>query len=368
VRWLCHFNIPTALPLNKAQTDQDAAIKTSPLYEARTYTQVANDMQVPEDHLRRIARMAMLTGFLAEPTPGQLCHTPLSAAIATQPQLLEWARFITSFSAPMVSHMVEATERWEGAPGEDRTAYNAAWNTDKPVFRHLAEHPKLLAALASYMRASAQSEGLTVRHLIECWRPGWEALAARQGVLVDVGGSAGHVSIALAQAFPGLRAVVQDRPEVIRRAQEGMTFSVQGGSIPVVLQAHDFFTAQPERPEGWECSGKGDVYLVRQVLHDWDDDKAILILSHLFHALRASGPDARLLLMDTILPTPGAGSRTEEGRLRVRDLTMLQSHNSHERSETQLTDLLLAAHPSMKIKQIVQPFNSLLGVIEVGLE
>ncbi|KAK9775323.1 putative O-methyltransferase domain-containing protein [Seiridium cardinale] len=376
VRWLCHFNIPLILPLSPGQieaagepvdrTGSDASRHTFP---TKSYAAIAEAAGVPEHQLRSIARMAMLAGFLAEPEPGHVCHSSLSAAMAAQPQLFEWARFVTSSSSLMVSAMVEATERW----GEDRaanhTAYAIAWDTDLTVFGHVAADPDLQGRWASYMRALTQSEGMTVKHLVEGWRCGWDALVARGAVLVDVGGSAGHVSVALARAFPGLRAIVQDRVEVVQRARAENAPGLIEEGLGVTFEIHDFFTPQPVRPQGWEDQGRGDVYLLRQILHDWGDEEAIKILRHLASALERSGPDARLIVMDTVLPLPGQGSsRTEEARLRVRDLTMLQAHNAHERSKTQWQGLLERAHPALRIKRIVQPFKSLMAILEVAFE
>ncbi|KAH7319575.1 S-adenosyl-L-methionine-dependent methyltransferase [Stachybotrys elegans] len=360
VRWLCHFDIPGALPLDPGGPGGS--------YSSRSYADVAKHAGVPEHQLRSIARMAMLAGFLAEPSPDAdaLCHSRLSAAMAEQPQLLEWARFVTSSSAPMVSRMVEATERWGDDRAANHTAYAIAWDTDQTVFGHVAAHPELQASWASYMRATTQSEVMSLAHLVDAWRPGWERLQARRGVLVDVGGGAGHVSTALARAFPGLRAVVQDRREVIERAQRENAPGLRAEGLPLAFQPHDFFAPQPVRPSGWDRSDAGDVYLLRQILHDWGDEQAVLILRHLAAALEASGPHARLVIMDTILPPPGSVSRSDEARLRVRDLTMLQAHNAYERSMAQWERLLADAHPALRIRTTIQPFKSLMAVIEVA--
>ncbi|KAF7517119.1 hypothetical protein G7054_g13912 [Neopestalotiopsis clavispora] len=377
VRWLCHFNIPLLLPL-PVETQMETAgtpmhtigaTSRQPCYPTKSYASVAKAAGVPEHQLRSIARMAMLKGFLSEPESDYVCHSPLSAAMAAKPQLLEWTQFVTSSSAPMVTAMVEATERWGEDRAAHRTAYAVAWATDLTVFGHVAADPDRQARWASYMRAMTQSEGMKLSHLVEGWRSGWHDKAASSAVVVDVGGSAGHVSIALARAFPGLRFVVQDRGEVVQRALAENAPALAQEGLPVTFQVHDFFTPQPARPPSWEDRGMGDVYLLRQILHDWGDDEAIQILRHLAAALEKSGPEARLVIMDTILPSPGAGSsRTEEARLRVRDLTMLQAHNAHERSESEWRVLLQRAHPALKINRIVQPFKSLMAILDIGFD
>ena len=369
VRWLCHFRIPTLLPLEpEGVTGGDQPEAGAPTFATRPYATVAEAAGVPEHQLRSIARMAMLAGFLAEPVAGQLGHSALSAAMVAQPGLLEWARFVTGTSAPMATAMVEATERWGGDRSIAHTAYAAAWHTDLPLFAHVAADPDLQARYPAYMRAVTQSEGLALTHLLEGWRAGWASAASAGAVLVDVGGSAGHASAALARAFPGLRAVVQDRAEVVARADAEDAPRLRAEGLSIAFQAHDFFTPQPARPAAFENEGKGDVYLLRQILHDWGDERSITILSHLAAALQQGGPNARLVVMDTVLPSPGQGSRSEEAVLRVRDLTMLQAHNAHERSKAEWDELLAKAHPSLEIRQVVQPFKSLMAVIEIAIK
>jgi 6-hydroxytryprostatin B O-methyltransferase len=254
----------------------------------------------------------------------------------------------------------------------NKTAYNAAWRTDLPLFAHVAGNPDLQARYARYMQVMTQSEGMALAHLVRGWSAGWAGLARRGAVLVDVGGSTGHASVALVREFPGIRAVVQDRPEVVRRAAQTDDTHARSEeerlNLKVALQAHDFFEPQPARPPGFEDAGRGDVYLLRQILHDWDDEKCITILRHMAAALQRTGPEGRLIVMDTVLPSPGDGtSRTVEGLLRMRDLTMQQAHNAHERSRAEWEDLLARAHPRLEVKQIVQPFNSLMALIEIAL-
>lgn len=83
LRWLLRFDIPAALPV-EAEGGSDVFLSVP-------YGDVADTTGVPEHQLRSIARMAMLQGFLSEPRPGCLAHSPLSAAIATSPELLGWA-------------------------------------------------------------------------------------------------------------------------------------------------------------------------------------------------------------------------------------------------------------------------------------
>ncbi|KAI1428593.1 S-adenosyl-L-methionine-dependent methyltransferase [Xylaria sp. FL1777] len=367
LRWLCRFDIPNQLPLDaENRVDNESSADDLPPFRSLPYPVVAKAAGVPEHQLRSIARMAMLLGFLSEPVPNQVAHSPLSAAMVRQHGLLDWARFVTNTSAPMVSAMVGATETWGDNRSIRKTAYAAAWQTDLPLFAHVAANPELQASYAAYMRAMTQSEGMSIRHLIDGWREGWASLAQRGAVLVDVGGSTGHASLALARAFPGIKAVVQDRAEVLERARDQEASNISKEGLKIEFQPCDFFRAQPPRPPGYTDEGKGDVYFLRQILHDWGDADSIVILRHIATALERSGPHGRLVVMDTVLPPPGVGSRTEEALVRARDLTMQQAHNAHERSREEWERLLAEAHPGLRIKQIIQPFRSLMAVIEIA--
>ena len=94
-------------------------------------------------------------------------------------------------------------------------------------------------------------------------------------VVVDVGGGIGNVSIQLAEQYPHLRFIVQDREQTIAVAP-----SVWGGkhkdlfdSGRVTFQAQDFFEAQPV---SYEVPGLGRVekaalFLVVRIMHNWMD-------------------------------------------------------------------------------------------------
>ena len=77
--------------------------------------------------------------------------------------------------------------------------------------------------------------------------------------IVDVGGGNGSLLSAVLAAFPGRRATLFDLAEAIAAAERG-----EGGPLPgVALVAGDVFTTAA--PEG------GDLYLIRHLMHDYDD-------------------------------------------------------------------------------------------------
>lgn len=103
------------------------------------------------------------------------------------------------------------------------------------------------------------------------------------------------------------------------------------------------------------------------ILHDWPSTDATRILRNHLEALKAN-PQARLIIMDTVLPLPGSISTVEEALLRVRDLTMIQAFNSRERELGEFTDLFSEAGDQdgcLKLKNMIKPPGSVMSVMEV---
>lgn len=132
--------------------------------------------------------------------------------------------------------------------------------------------------------------GLEPTHILNGFA--WEALG--KGVVVDVGGSHGSVSIAIAHNFPSLHCIVQDRAEIVAFGRHKLPPDLVNR---VSFMEHDFFTEQPVK--------NADVYHFRWILHDWSDKYAIRILKALIPALK---PGAKIVVCEHVLPEPGAAS------------------------------------------------------------
>ncbi|KAH8585876.1 putative sterigmatocystin 8-O-methyltransferase precursor, partial [Bisporella sp. PMI_857] len=289
IHWLCHFRILSFIPLTGSVP----------------YSEVATIASVPLSQLKRIARMAMLSGFLQEPQPNELAHSATSALLVTNSNLLDWALFIAEASSLGPTKLVEATEKWGTTESKTQTAFNLAKNTEKKF--------------SLYMKNVTASEGTKIDHLVH----GFDWASLGDATVVDVGGSNCHASIALATVFPQLQIVVQDLPDTIALAQNNLASTPASVRSRISCQAYNFFTPQP-------VVG-ASVYLLRMILHDWPYQEAVSILQNLMPALSAK-PGSRLIIMDTVLPVPGDNEDVNvEAMLRVRDLTMLETFNSRER-------------------------------------
>lgn len=108
--------------------------------------------------------------------------------------------------------------------------------------------------------------------------------------VVDIGGSQGHVSVALAKRFTNLTLVVQDIAQVVANAGANLPADLQ---TRVSFMAHDMF--QPQ-------TVVADVYYLRWILHNWSDKFCKLILEALIPVLKDG---SRILIQDLCMPKPG---------------------------------------------------------------
>jgi SAM-dependent methyltransferase len=166
------------------------------------------------------------------------------------------------------------------------------------------------------------------------------------GTLVDVGGGNGTLLIGILKANPRLRGVVFDRPDVAERARKQIAESDLGERCRAV--GGDFFEAVPDG---------GDAYLLKHVIHDWSDERALAILKNCH---RAMGPNARLLIVEGVYPRRIDQSLESRGAA-ANDINMLVNTGGRQRSEAEFRSLYEAA--GIKLTRIV-PTQARVSVIE----
>ncbi len=176
-------------------------------------------------------------------------------------------------------------------------------------FSHLEQDPE---AAATFNRALAELTRLHAAGVVEHFD------FSPFGVIVDVGGGYGELlATVLARCPRGPWDPVRS-PARARGAREHL--GAAGVSERCEFIAGDFFEAVP--------SG-GDVYVLKSVLHDWDDEHALRLLEACRRALcRSAG---RLLVVEPVLRR--ARGRGAASPARPSDLTMLVAHGACERTE-----------------------------------
>jgi hypothetical protein len=141
------------------------------------------------------------------------------------------------------------------------------------------------------------------------------------GRLVDVGGGTGSLLSAVLAKYPAMTGTLVDLPHVVEQASAHL--EAAGLRERCTLIGGDFFTAVP---------AGGDVYLLRHIIHDWDDDRAVRILKNCRRAMAAAG---KLLLVESVVQPDNEPSLDK-----VFDLVMLAVTGGMERTEPEYRELL----------------------------
>ena len=160
--------------------------------------------------------------------------------------------------------------------------------------------------------------------------------------IVDIGGGLGGMISAILANNPHLKGIVFDAPSVVENSNGFL--AERGLAARCETIGGDFFESVPEG---------GDVYTMRWILHDWEDEKALTILNNIRKVLPENG---KLLLAEAVVP-----GRTEPHFSKFFDLIMLVMTGGRERTEKEWTDLLSKA--GYRVERII-PTDSFLSLIE----
>jgi hypothetical protein len=205
----------------------------------------------------------------------------------------------------------------------------------RPVFEHFAANPQEAADFMRFMQAASESVQAEVLRLLDL---------SGATCAVDLGGGNGALLCALAKANPHLKGVVYDLPH---SHDAGLAFAAAKGLADrITIESGDFFASVPA----------ADVYLMKWILHDWDDSSCVKILSNCRRAIAGQG---RVVLVEYRL-----GEISDPGRGALADLHMLAVTGGRERTAAQYGQLLDAAGFRLKsVKPTVTPFDILEAVI-----
>jgi hypothetical protein len=162
------------------------------------------------------------------------------------------------------------------------------------------------------------------------------------GTLVDVGGGNGSLLIEVLRRTPGLKAVLYDLPHVVERAKANLQAAGVADRCRTV--GGSFFESVPPG---------GDAYLLRHIIHDWDDERSLTILRNVRKVIPAAG---KLLVVEGVVP-PGNGPSFTK----MLDLNMLVIPGGKERTEVEYRELY--ARAGFRLTRVV-PTRAEVSVIE----
>jgi hypothetical protein len=226
--------------------------------------------------LHRALRACAAVGIVTEDSAGRFGPTRLSALLTRDaPSTLK--RFV-EYSGGLLWKV------WSGLPdGLATGAPQARAQLGMEFFDYLAANPKALEEFAETAKAhsAVANKGVMERYDFAGIR-----------TLVDVGASYGHLAVAVLEQYPDIRAVVFDLPEVIAAAPTALPIRSDAVASRLSYVSGDMFEDVPP----------ADAYVLKLILHDWDDASCAKILRNVCARLE---PGGRVISIDTVLPPLG---------------------------------------------------------------
>ncbi|KAG8466875.1 hypothetical protein KFE25_008254 [Diacronema lutheri] len=331
----------------------------------RTVAQIATEVDADVDALARLLRALGGQG----PVPGVLIEV-FDSPLPFAPAMLLPALPQLPFSAPRAPALIEESERryaltplgallrtdavgsmrpWAIFSGEE---LGRAWSNGlleavrngKPdfgasqrapasaapsgFFEYMAAHADAGARFDASMEAVSEYAGIFDGLGLFDW-----SLGGRASTIVDVGGGTGTMLCAILKAHRTLRGTLFDRSEVLGRAPAVLQRAAPGVRERVELVPGSFFDA-PSIPAG------ADVYVLKNIAHDWADDDAARLLRCVGSAMRA---DSVLVLLDVVRSARLGYEPWVLDFADFYDLNMLVTVGGKERSRAEWERLLHSA-------------------------
>jgi len=217
--------------------------------------------------------------------------------------------------------------------------------TGQPAFDHVHGKP-----LFAYLDHTADAAAIFNDHQTKMTQQDAAAVVNAYGFrectrIVDVGGGHGALTAAILKACPWTTAILFDQPAVIEGAKQRL--HTKGVADRCRCLAGDFFESVPEG---------GDAYVLKDIVHDWDDDRAMTILRNCRRVMaHAPAVTTRVLVVEKVIPP---GNAPFPGKLT--DITMSRQWG-RERTAKEYEPLLTGA--GLALMRIV-PTSSPASVIE----
>jgi len=272
----------------------------------KTVAELARASGTKEDALYRILRALASIDVFCETAPRTFSNTAISEALrAGAPNSARDAVLFITDPLHMkiyseLSHTLETGE----------TAFKKISGMEPfEFFRQNADENKSFnAAMTSISRQM-------IVPVLEAYDFG------ESGTLADIGGGHGALLAMVLQKHPGLRGILFDIAHVAAGAKPVM--ESLGLAVRCEIAGGDFFQSVPA----------ADNYVMKSVIHDWDDARSIAILKNCASAMR--GPNGKVILLEMLV-----GPANEPGVAKWIDIEMLAIAGGRERTEAEYAELL----------------------------
>lgn len=277
--------------------------------------------------LGRVLRLLASEGVFEELEPGRFALTALAEPLRSDAQQSLRARAVFDGEACN-------WQAWSNLLQSVVTGSSAFEHTHgSPTFAYFERHPQIAARFDALMAEQTEPVAREVAAVYD-FAP-FESVA-------DLGGGYGALLAAILSAHPHLTGTLVDLPHVVAGARSRLQQMELADRCQTV--AGDFFQSVP--------AGR-DVYILKYILHDWDDDQCRTILRNCRQAVSSQG---RLLVLEALM-RPG----NEPDYTKYLDVNMLVVTEGRERTREEYADLFRST--GFELTRIV-PTGSEISIIE----
>ena len=294
----------------------------------QTSSELARNLKVDESALYRILRLLASQNVFEETSPRVFANSELSVFLRTGVSGSVRSVLIFRGSEFFFGPFAEILYSIETGRAARAKMYGME------AFEYMKTHPETARVFDDAMTDMSELVGPAVATAYDFGK--W-------GSLMDVGGGNGMLLASILRAHPELRGVLADLPHTLERARQ---CDLLGGELAsrTTMRPCDFFR---EVPSGCRA------YVMKHVIHDWDDERAQNILANCRRAVPADGV---LLLVEWVLPEGNAPSAGK-----FADVVMLLMTGGKERTMEEYRQLLRRA--GFRLNQVILTWPD-LGIIE----
>lgn len=284
----------------------------------RTVKELAELTHTQEASLYRLLRAGASFGIFTELEDGRFANTPLSEPLRSDavPCVRNMAlMMLDDFHMNSWANIAWCVENGKPAPYKLFGMHGFEW---------FAQHPEKTVNFHNAMSDLSQMDSPVLAGAYDF---------SKFSSVMDVAGGLGTLLAAILARTPGLRGVLFEVPPVAAKAKQS----------PMLAACRDraVFTGGSfleEVPAG--C----DAYILKHIIHDWEDADAIHILKNVHKAMR---PDGKLLVIEQVV-----SPRNQPGPAKIMDLEMMVLPGGRERTEPEWKELLAAA--CFRLERVIQ--------------
>ncbi|MBS1600708.1 MAG: methyltransferase [Bacteroidetes bacterium] len=277
--------------------------------------------------LYRVLRALSSVGVFKENEDRQFELTPLGNTLQTDVP--------GSMKAMAIAQLGDHFNAWGNLVYSVKTGNISFDNIEgMSVWKYYEMHPD---EGVNFMKAMSGLTGAVIMNVL----PAYDFSGFK--TIVDVGGGNGTLLMAILDRAPEAHGIVFDEEYVV--AETKKLIAQKNFSNRCESAAGSFFDFIP---------GNADAYVMKMVLHDWNDEQCLQILKNCNKAMK---PGSKLLVLDSVIPE---GNEPHPGKFM--DINMLAMTGGRERTEKEFSSLFTKA--GLKLSRVIPTHSPLFSIVE----